>query len=397
MNHNLWKRFITMCCVTALFMTSPGIVVQADEMHAYSIITENDESLKGTDLGEDSSETDRTELKGDVYEEISTSDNDESVTASDEGISADESEAASGMDDSEVEDFTETTESLDNEDETVVGASGALASEQTIPIYRLFNPRTGEHFYTPNTKERDNCIGWGWNFEGIAWFSPKTSSKPVYRVMNPNNHSEHHYTMSVKERDWLVGLGWRNEGIAFYSSETGVPVYRHYHPRQRTGNHHYTTSKGESNHIVKYEGWNYEGVCWKVSKAGGQIDLYNYRYSDIFALKDMIGGMSRGDGDGYIYGKKGCTVAAFWEYVETRATNYIGIFHNIGYSIGGVQIGDSASAADSKIQSLGFRLYQQSTVYGWKKYHKGQEEIGFHWNQSNKVTDVTWGNVSAHT
>ena len=397
MNYYLWKWFLAICCVSALFMTLPGVVVLADETQDYSVITENDESLVEIALGDDSSETESAELEVDVYEETSEPDNDESVPSSDEDTSTDGLEAVLGTDESEVEDFAETSESIDNEDETVVGASGALTSEQTIPIYRLFNPRTGEHFYTPNAKERDNCVGWGWNAEGIAWFSPRISNKPVYRVMNPNNQSEHHYTMSVKERDWLVRLGWRNEGIAFYSSETGAPVYRHYHPRQKTGNHHYTTSKGESDHIVKYEGWKYEGVCWKVSKAGGQIDLYNYRYSDIFALKDMIGGMRRGDGDGHIYGNKGCTVAAFWMYVETRATNYIGIFRNIGYSIGGVQIGDSVSSADSKIRSLGFSLYKQSTAYRWKEYHKGEEDISFHWDQSQRVTDVTWGNVSAHT
>lgn len=146
--------------------------------------------------------------------------------------------------------------------------------KDSIPIYRVFNPRTGEHFYTPNKVERDNCVNlWGWNGEGIAWYSPKKSDYPVYRVMNPNNKSEHHYTVSVSERDWLVSLGWRNEGIAFYSSgnknsKNGYPVYRHYHPIQRTGNHHYTTSKYESDHIVAEEGWRYEDICWYVNKMG---------------------------------------------------------------------------------------------------------------------------------
>ena len=79
--------------------------------------------------------------------------------------------------------------------------------------------------------------------------------------MNPNNKNEHFYTKSESEKDWLVGLGWRDEGIAWYSDDAKtVPIYRHYHPVQRTGNHHYTASKGESDHIVKYEGWKYEGI-----------------------------------------------------------------------------------------------------------------------------------------
>ena len=153
---------------------------------------------------------------------------------------------------------------------TATGTFQIVKAEETVPVYRLFNRRTGEHFYTTSAYERQVLINMHiWNAEGIAWYSPKVSSAPIYRLANPNNGSEHHYTKSAKEKDWLVSLGWRYEGIAFYSDTSGrIPVYRHYHPIQRTGNHHYTTSKGESDHISKYEGWRYEGVSWYVTKAG---------------------------------------------------------------------------------------------------------------------------------
>ena len=143
--------------------------------------------------------------------------------------------------------------------------------KELIPVYRLFNTRTGEHFYTASTTERQRYLNAGnWNSEGIAWYAPKKSSEPIYRLSNPNNGNEHHYTKSKSEKDWLVGLGWHYDCIAWYSdTDKIVPIYRHYHPIQRTGNHHYTTSKGESNHIVKYEGWRYEGISFYVSKAGG--------------------------------------------------------------------------------------------------------------------------------
>ena len=142
---------------------------------------------------------------------------------------------------------------------------------EIIPVYRLFNTRTGEHFYTASTSERQRYLNAGnWNAEGIAWYAPKKSSEPIYRLSNPNNGNEHHYTKSKSEKDWLVSLGWKYDCIAWYSdTDKTVPIYRHYHPIQRTGNHHYTTSKGESDHIVKYEGWKYEGIAFYVSKAGG--------------------------------------------------------------------------------------------------------------------------------
>ena len=146
-----------------------------------------------------------------------------------------------------------------------------VTKKDIIPVYRLFNTRTGEHFYTASTSERSRYLNAGhWNSEGIAWYAPRTSSEPIYRLSNPNNGDEHHYTKSKSEKDWLVGLGWKYDCIAWYSdTDKLVPIYRHYHPIQRTGNHHYTTSKGESDHIVKYEGWKYEGISFYVSKAGG--------------------------------------------------------------------------------------------------------------------------------
>ena len=351
MKRDFMKRVLVMSFAAALFIVLPWAVVLADDSQDNSVVAENDESYVGIALGEDSSEVDRAELELDGDEETGTPNNDESVADSDGDISAEKSEAALGTELSEAEDIAVVLESSDDEDEIDVGSSGALTSEQTIPIYRLFNPRTGEHFYTPNAQERNNCVGWGWNAEGIAWYSPKTSNKPVYRVMNPNNYSEHHYTMSVKERDWLVSLGWRNEGIAFYSSEEGVPVYRHYHPIQRTGNHHYTTSSGESNHIVKYEGWNYEGVCWKVSKAGGseetpssggKISYNRYNHPNWFETKQY---WKRGDGkyvcrvsgqtgdDLTIEFSDGVYLAGRYCYYEIQNDNSIRYSYKKGWSV----------------------------------------------------------------
>lgn len=138
---------------------------------------------------------------------------------------------------------------------------------ETVPIYRLFNRRTGEHFYTASRTEKEQLVESGWRDEGIGWLSPKKSETPVFRLYNPNN-GEHHYTRSAIERDWLRCLGWRYEGICWYSDDDKqVPVLRHYHPVQKTGNHHYTTSKGESCHIINNEGWNYEGIGWYGAKA----------------------------------------------------------------------------------------------------------------------------------
>ena len=144
-----------------------------------------------------------------------------------------------------------------------VAATPAMAADWggTQPMHRLYNPNSGEHFYTASDHERDHLVSVGWRSEGEGWVAPAKSSTPVYRLYNPNA-GDHHYTMSKGERDWLVGKGWRYEGIGWYSSDAkAVPLYRQYNPNARTGSHNFTTSRGEQAVLVS-RGWRAEGTAW---------------------------------------------------------------------------------------------------------------------------------------
>ena len=137
---------------------------------------------------------------------------------------------------------------------TDFGASGGSA-------YRLYNPNTGEHFFTLRSAERDHLVGQGWNYEGIGWTAPKKNGHPVYRLYNANG-SEHHYTPNVNERNNLILAGWTFEGIGWYSAaSSGKAVLRQYNPNAFSCNHNYTLSKYESDFLVR-AGWRYEGVAW---------------------------------------------------------------------------------------------------------------------------------------
>ena len=133
----------------------------------------------------------------------------------------------------------------------------------SIAMYRLYNPYTGEHFYTANDSEKARLLGLGWNDEGIGWSAPVSSSTPVYRLYNPFvRGGDHHYTKSCTERDFLVAAGWKYEGIGWYSDDSeGVPVYRQYNPYALSGSHNYTTSKEENDWLVA-GGWRAEGLAW---------------------------------------------------------------------------------------------------------------------------------------
>lgn len=126
-------------------------------------------------------------------------------------------------------------------------------------IYRLYNPNSGEHFYTSSSAERDGLVVLGWKAEGLAWYAP-LKGEPVYRLYNPNA-SDHHYTTSKIEKDNLVKLGWKDEGSGWLSGGE-TPIYRVYNPNaKKAGAHHYTLSKNEQQHLVSL-GWRDELIGW---------------------------------------------------------------------------------------------------------------------------------------
>ena len=141
----------------------------------------------------------------------------------------------------------------------------------TIHIHRLYNPYTGEHFYTPNTQERDDLVLAGWRYEGVGWSGwPESASRvPVYRLYNPYvPGGDHHYTTDQNEYEQLQADGWQGEGICWYSDrdpsegspDVGpAPFYRLYNPNAITGAHHYTMSESERDSLI-VAGWKDEGT-----------------------------------------------------------------------------------------------------------------------------------------
>lgn len=141
-------------------------------------------------------------------------------------------------------------------------ASSPGTQVETQVMYRLYNPNSGEHFYTASEHEKNELDRIGWNYEGTGWIAPKISTVPVYRLYNPNA-GDHHYTTSSSERAALIRVGWKDEGIGWYSSKTQeVPLYRLYNPHaKQAGAHHYTTKTNERDALVRL-GWKAEGIGW---------------------------------------------------------------------------------------------------------------------------------------
>lgn len=136
-------------------------------------------------------------------------------------------------------------------------------AQETVDMYRLYNPNSGEHFYTADSAEKNHLVNVGWKYEGVGWLAPKERNNfAVFRLYNPNA-GDHHYTTDFNEMNWLVDVhGWKFEGVGWYSDkQQGVKLYRAYNPNAKAGAHNYTTSLGEQKHLLKV-GWKDEGTAW---------------------------------------------------------------------------------------------------------------------------------------
>lgn len=127
-------------------------------------------------------------------------------------------------------------------------------------MHRLYNPNSGEHFYTANVNEKNHLVKVGWKSEGIGWIAP-ANGNAVYRLYNANA-GDHHYTLDASEKNHLVKVGWRYEGVGWYSDpQKAVPLYRAYNPNAKAGSHNYTVNYAEQKNLIRV-GWRDEGIAW---------------------------------------------------------------------------------------------------------------------------------------
>ncbi|MFZ2576405.1 MAG: hypothetical protein WAX22_02865 [Lactococcus hircilactis] len=147
--------------------------------------------------------------------------------------------------------------------------ASASTSTSSIPVYRLYNKNTGEHFYTESLAEKNNLANVGWNYEGIGW-QAAPQGESVYRVYNPNaKGGDHYYTLSKYEAQSLVKVGWKwdNGGKPVFYSGGNTNLYVAYNPNAQSGAHNFTTSSAEQSNLLNV-GWKYGAVAWKVAGAG---------------------------------------------------------------------------------------------------------------------------------
>jgi len=135
-----------------------------------------------------------------------------------------------------------------------------------VHMFRMYNPNSGEHFYTGSEVERDNLIGHGWQYEGVGFTFPANTGLPVHRLFQPST-GEHLYTMDEAEKNKLMAEGWNYEGVAFNSAyDTEAVQHRLHNPNESVGAYHFIFSLEEKQMLID-AGWQYQGIgwysCWK--------------------------------------------------------------------------------------------------------------------------------------
>lgn len=141
-----------------------------------------------------------------------------------------------------------------------------VETRQVTHMFRMYNPNTGEHFYTGSEVEKGNLVAAGWHYEGVGFTFPANTGAPVHRLFQPST-GEHLYTMDDAEKDRLLADGWNYEGIAFNSAyNTEAVQHRLHNPNAIVGAYHFTFSEEEKQALIN-AGWEYQGIgwysCWK--------------------------------------------------------------------------------------------------------------------------------------
>ncbi len=85
-----------------------------------------------------------------------------------------------------------------------------------VPLFRLFNGGSGDHFYTTSELEKGGALASGYTDEGISCFvfsDNISGTVALFRLFNGGS-GDHFYTTSKLEKGGALASGYRDEGIS---------------------------------------------------------------------------------------------------------------------------------------------------------------------------------------
>ena len=136
-------------------------------------------------------------------------------------------------------------------------SSQFLLRSDLVPVYRASNPNTAAHLFTTSRGEFEVVVGRGYRDEssqrvGFSVLNQEEDrSQPLYRLYNPNSGG-HYYTVSLGEQQSLVQAGWIFERVEGYLFDTptadSTEIFRLYN--KQTGQHCFTADISERDQIL---------------------------------------------------------------------------------------------------------------------------------------------------
>jgi len=143
-------------------------------------------------------------------------------------------------------------------------------------VYRLFNAKTGNYFYTASVMERYRMTRASFTSQGVAFSWNPTSTAntdAVYRAYNRKKHT-YLFTPSAKQYKALTtgksGKTWRGDGRVFRTSNTKTNAYPVYgFSSKKSGLYFYTSSpreKAKYSTVASRKKWKYRGIMFWMSK-----------------------------------------------------------------------------------------------------------------------------------
>lgn len=105
----------------------------------------------------------------------------------------------------------------------IIGYVFDKKSTGMIPLFRLFNPSTGDHLYTIDSNEQKEAIQRGYISEGISCYvytkgegTLNVTREPLYRLYNATTQDHLYTTLAFVAEDARTRMGYQDEGIAGY-------------------------------------------------------------------------------------------------------------------------------------------------------------------------------------
>ncbi|KAB1071204.1 Ig-like domain-containing protein [Methylobacterium planeticum] len=167
---------------------------------------------------------------------------------------------------------------------TVANALGGKADstldlklENVSAVYRFFDTKTQDHFYSTSAAEKSSIQTTlpNYRYEGIGWATPDkgAGTTDVFRFFDSKTGT-HFFTTSTAERDSIVKTlpTYKYEGVAFQAyagsdgSDPGVVFLERFF-NTKTQLHHYAANADEAyaiNHGAAGTGWVDEGKAFAV-------------------------------------------------------------------------------------------------------------------------------------